>query len=155
LPARHPVGGGVGAAVGATVGSGVAPGLAETIRIQPTSSVFGSVSSEGYDDPFQAWSWATLVPHARAMDESVSPPRTVYRVPTSGADGEGGRDSLAPGELEPAGVALADGPSLAGTLGVGLADGLQAEISRRTATPAARRRMVMAISWGGSAGRPG
>jgi hypothetical protein len=85
------------------------------------------------------------------MDESVSPPRTVYRVPTSDAEGEGARDSLARGEVEPVGVALAVG----GLLGVGLADGLQAETSRRTATPVARRRVVMAVNWGGSAGRRG
>jgi hypothetical protein len=80
------------------------------------------------------------------MDESVSPPRTVYRVPTSDADGEGAKDPLAPGELDLVGVARAEGISLPASLGVGLAEGLHAEISRRTATPAARRRMVMAIN---------
>jgi hypothetical protein len=141
--------------VGATVGSGVIPGSPATIRTQPTCRVFGSVSSEGYDDPFQAWSCATLVPHAREIDESVSPPRTVYRAPTIDADGEGAKDSLAPGELEPVGVALAEGLSVPVSLGVGLGEGLQAEINRRTATPAARWRMVMAINWGGSGGRRG
>jgi hypothetical protein len=113
------------------------------------------VSNEGYDGPFHAWSRATVVPQARAIDDSVSPPRTVYGVPTSDADGEGLKDSLAAGELEPVGAALAEGAPLPGTLGVGLAAELQAASSRRTATPAAMPRMVMAINWGGSAGRRG
>jgi hypothetical protein len=79
----------------------------------------------------------------------------VYRAPTGDADDEGANVSIAPGELESVGVALAEGLSLPASLGVGLAERLQAEISRRTATPAARRRMVMAINWGGSGGRRG
>ena len=77
FPARQPVATGVGAAVGAAVATGVAPGSAATIRIQPASSVSGLVRRDGYADPFQAWSWATLVPQAREIDERVSPPRTV------------------------------------------------------------------------------
>jgi hypothetical protein len=89
------------------------------------------------------------------MDESVSPPRTVYRVPTSDADGEGAKNSLAPAELEPVGAPLGEGISVPGELGVGLGAAVQAEISRMTATPAAWRRMVTAVNLGGSAGRRG
>ena len=131
---RHdPVGGGVGATVGATVGSGVTPGSPATIRIQPASSLFGSVSSEGMTTrsrPGAARRWcprpARWTTGCRRRERCTgSRPAT----PTATAPG-----SLPLGELEPEGVALAEGRSLPGRLGLGLTAGLQAEISRRTAT---------------------
>ena len=118
------VGGGVGATVGAAVGSGVSPGSPATIRIQPACRVFGSVSSEGMmttrSRPGAGRRWcprpARSTTACRRRERCTgSRPAT----PTATAP----KGSLAPGELEPVGVALAEGLSLPVSLGLGLAEG--------------------------------
>jgi hypothetical protein len=75
----------------------------------------------------------------------------------TGPDGDGAIVALSPGEDDPPGVTVGEGSWLAlpVALGVGLTLGAQAVSSRMTATPAARRRMDIAVNWGGSGGRRG